>query len=291
MKIEESAAKNLPHHIVVKMQALYNSLKSAERKAADFILTSPDIVSSSAISVVADAAGCSEPTFVRLARKLGYTGYAEFKAELQNDDFMTADSLYKEFDKEDNYAEVTKKVFYNCMQALEDTLNIMNFDDYKKALEVISNCRRIVFFGVGDASVVARAAYHKFIRIGFDCMEASDSDSQIVLSTHLQPGDVALIISHSGRSRAVVNAAKQAKLSGATVIAITNYLNSPLTKNADISLLTASFAEHIHGEIVSKRVAELCILESLYINMIMNNEDLIDTIRKANQTIVVYNKV
>lgn len=291
MKITDEAAKNLPHSLVVKMQAIYDSLKSAERKAADFVLTSPDTLSSSAISVVAKMAGCSEPTFVRLARKLGYTGYAEFKEELSHAKFFTADSLYRNFNKSDSLEVTTKQVFRSSIQAIEDTLNIINFDDYKRALECIQKCRRIVFFGVGDASAVARAAYHKFIRIGYDCAEASDADSQIIIASHLRPGDVAFIISHSGRSRAVINAAKQAKLSGATVISITNYINSPLTKNSDVCMLTAAFAEHINGEIVSKRVAELCIIESLYINLVLNDEGLIQKIMESNNSIAASNKL
>ena len=69
----------LPHNVAIKLQAVYDSLKSAERKAADYMLQYPARLASGTIGEAAAQAGCSEATFVRLARKLGYKGYCQLK--------------------------------------------------------------------------------------------------------------------------------------------------------------------------------------------------------------------
>jgi DNA-binding MurR/RpiR family transcriptional regulator len=66
---------------------------------------------------------------------------------------------------------------------------------------------------------------------------------------------------------------------------------SPLARNSDVLLLTASFAESIMGEIMSKRIAELFILESLYINIILKRKDELEAnLEKSNRALQV-NKI
>jgi len=51
-------------------------------------------------------------------------------------------------------------------------------------------------------------------------------------------------------------------------------------------LLTASFAENIRGEIISKRITELCILECLYVNVLVKNrKKLSKHMEKSNESI------
>ena len=43
IKIEERNLGKIPHSCMVKIQAIYDSLKSAEKKAADLLLEQPDL--------------------------------------------------------------------------------------------------------------------------------------------------------------------------------------------------------------------------------------------------------
>jgi DNA-binding MurR/RpiR family transcriptional regulator len=102
---------------------------------------------------------------------------------------------------------------------------------------------------------------------------------------------VLFVISHTGRSRTILDSAKQARKNGATVILITNFPVSPLAKHADIILLTAVFSKHLTGEVISKRVAELCIIESLYINyLIRKGSAALERLNISNEAVRV-NKV
>jgi DNA-binding MurR/RpiR family transcriptional regulator len=116
---------------------------------------------------------------------------------------------------------------------------------------------------------VAAAICQKFLRADMDAHAAEDPDTQMMLAAHLQAGDAMVGISHSGRSITVLNTLREARERGATTIAVTNYPRSPMAKRADIVLLTADFAEDLNGEVVSKRISEHCILESLYICRLM----------------------
>ena len=69
----------LSRTFLVRVESVYDRLKSAEKSAMDTILSSEEISAESSITSISSAAGCSDATLVRLARKLGFSGFAEMK--------------------------------------------------------------------------------------------------------------------------------------------------------------------------------------------------------------------
>lgn len=262
-----AADEGVPHRCLIKLKGLYHSLKRAERKAANYLLTSPGVIAESGVVEYARAAGCSEATVVRLAQKLGYEGYPELKAEFTRTNSAVA---YKNIGPADSPQAVVRKVFSNSIQALNDTLESLDMAQYEAAVDCLVAARRMAFFGLGNAAVVAREVYQEFLRIGVPCYTAEDGDLQlIIVNAQLSQGDVVVAISYSGESRPILALAKQARARGIRVLAVTNFPRSTLAKLADIVLLTAVFQEHVNGEVGAKRLAQLCVLESLYVNYLL----------------------
>lgn len=289
--INEYNEELIPHNCLVKLRSVYDSLKSAEKKAADLLLERPKFFSEASIVDAAEAGGCSEATLVRLARKLGYGGYPELKAHLGQGREDKSVALYAGITEEDPYDSVIEKVFQASIQALKDTLNVIDKSEYKKAIEALSSADNIVLCGVGDAANVALSGFQKFIRVGANVQASADPDIQLITVSHLVKGDVIIAISHSGRTKSIIDLVKYSKITGATTICITNYPVSPLAKNSDIVLLTAAFTEHMNGEVMSKRVTELCMLESLFVNvLLMKKEKFVEGLKRSNNALEV-NKI
>ena len=122
-------------------------------------------------------------------------------------------------------ARATLHAFERAMQALTDAGR---------------NGRRIEFYGVGNSGIVAQDAQHKFFRLGVSATAVSDGHVQVMSATMLQPGDCAVIISNSGRSRDLLDAAEIARRKGATTIVITAS-GSPLARSANNSAQQISF--------------------------------------------------
>lgn len=287
MNIDQKISEKIPLYCLLRLQAVYDSLKSAERKAADFILEHSDYLADATITEAAKRAGCSEPTFVRLSRKMGLEGFAELKVELTRMKYMKS-SLSRElstFSFDDSLIDITKKVFNSSVQALNDTLTIFDEAQYEKAVKSIINAGKIVFFGVGDAYSVSISAMYKFTRIGYACSATSDADHMLILVSQLGPSDVAVLISHSGRSKAIVEAAKQLRKLGKTAIAITNFPRSPLTKESETVLLTSAFQEHLNGEVMAVRIVQLSIIESLYTCTLFKNPSCIEKMVRSNDVV------
>lgn len=285
--MDKSNLSKIPHKCLLNIKAVYDILQSAEKKAADFIQSNPGEIANSTIVDIASKAKCSEATIVRLSKRLGYEGFLDLKADFAN---VTKEHYleYEEVNEMDDVITVVKKVFDSSIAAINDTFDIMNRIEFEKALDVILSANKIMFCGVGDAALVAKEAYQRFTRIGQNCYTSIDCDIQLILSSQLDKNDVLVAISYSGRSQSVVKAVKIAKKSGAKVIAITNFPISPLTKKSDIILQTAVFSKYATGEVISKRIVELCIIESLFINYLLKKgQPVMDTLIKSNEVIKI----
>jgi DNA-binding MurR/RpiR family transcriptional regulator len=258
----------MPHSCALKIQAMYPNLKSAERRAVDFLMANPERVSTLNIVDFASMAECSEATAVRMAKRLGYEGFIELRRAFDLHRNAEPEGVYPEIDSRDPIPVMLEKVFNSSMSSLSDTLRILDVDQFTRAVDALVESRQILFCGIGDGGVVARESYLRWLKVGHAAYETSDADEQLFFATRLERGDVMLAFSHSGRSRTVNNAAKLARKRGATVIAVTNYPVSPLVKTSDIILQTAVFATFANFEVIAKRLAQLCIVECLFIGFL-----------------------
>ena len=283
--------ENIPYKFALNIQAVYDNLKTAEKKAVNYIMSHSELIAKLTIEECSKKAGCSEATIVRLSKRLGYRGFPQLKKDFAQNKPDHNYLEYEEIEKSDDPFQVLKKVFESSVSAIKDTFKIINRQEFEKALKVLLEAKRIMFCGVGDGALVAMEAYQRFTRIGVHCFTHTDPDLQLVQTLQLEKDDVLIAISYSGRSKTVVETAKYAKATGAIVVALTNYPVSPLTKKSDIILQTAAFSRYSTGEIISKRITELLIIESLYINFILNKDPaIIDILKKSNE-IIINNKL
>lgn len=287
MNQERDNNKKMAHNCMIRIQSVYETLKSAEKRAADFMLNNPAIIADTNITEAAELAQCSDATLVRLARKLGFSGYPELKAsivDVEGND--NSGILYDELTPTDGPMEVVSKIFKTSVQSLMDTLSLMDEQQYLQALDYLLKADRILFAGAGDAYIVAYTGYLKFSRIGFNVSCTKDYDIQLIEASKMKADDVLVAISHTGRTQTVYEVVKCAKLYGAKVIFITNFPISPIAKQSDIVLLTAAFIPNTVGEIMTKRIPALCILETLYVNVMMRvGKEVSNTLANSNKAI------
>ena len=183
IQINGNQLEKIPHNCLLKIKAVYDSLKTAEKKAVDFLLEHPEEIANLTIVDFAERAGCSEATIVRLSKRLGYEGFPELKSDFFSYDANQEDFEYEGILKSDDYATVVKKVFEASIMALKDTLEVMDLPEYEKAIMALLGARKIVWCGLGDAALVAMEAYQRFIRIGENVMVSQDPDLQLILGS------------------------------------------------------------------------------------------------------------
>jgi RpiR family transcriptional regulator, carbohydrate utilization regulator len=138
--------------------------------------------------------------------------------------------IHEKINEGDSVKIVGEKVFRSNIKTLEDTLQILDEQALQRAVSAILKANRVEFYGSGGSGIIALDAYHKFIRTGIPCHAHSDAHLQLMSASQLTEKDVAVLISHSGKTKDTLDVMEVAKENGATTIGITNFAKSPLSK-------------------------------------------------------------
>ena len=187
------------------------------------------------VGELAERAHVSKPTVVRFCRSVGYDGLADFKLKLAGSVNEGVPFVHRAVDDDDKAGDIMVKVIDNAVSALLKYRNAAAAGAVEQAIVQLAAAgrdgRRIEFYGVGNSGIVAQDAQHKFFRLGVHAAACTDGHVQVMSATMLQPGDCAVVISNSGRSRDLLDVAEIAQRQGATVVVITAS-GSPLARLA-----------------------------------------------------------
>jgi RpiR family carbohydrate utilization transcriptional regulator len=230
--------------------------RPAEQRVGELVLHDPKAFAHLPVRELAERAHVSKPTVVRFCRSMGYDGLADFKLKLAGHANEGVPFIHRSVDPDDKPADVLVKVIDNpsphfCSTAMQppDPAGAGRL----AILRTWKQGQRLEFYGAGNSGIVAQDGQHKFFRLGITCLSSSDGHIQVLSATMLRPGDCAVIVSNSGRTRDLLDAAEIAKANGATVIAITAS-HSPLASLCDIHLA----ADHPEGyDVYSPMVSRL----------------------------------
>jgi len=208
-----------------RVRASIPALPPAEQRVARLLLADPRSFATLPVAELAERAHVSKPTVVRFCRSVGYDGLADFKLKLAGSVNEGVPFVHRAVDEDDKPGDIVVKVVDNAVAALLRYRNAAAASAVEHAIAALAAAgqqgRRIEFYGVGNSGIVAQDAQHKFFRLGVSATAVSDGHVQVMSATMLREGDVAVIVSNSGRSRDLLDVCDIAKKKGATVIAIT----------------------------------------------------------------------
>ncbi|MFA7554895.1 MAG: SIS domain-containing protein [Spongiibacteraceae bacterium] len=224
-----------PLNIINAIELRRPELRKSELKVADYILQQPEKVIHLRIVDLAQQANVSEPTVVRFCRAIGCDGFQGFKLLLAQ--HVAHSPSYEEFSlhEHDSAREYTIKVFDSAMDTLKKVRDSLDTRSIEAAVDVLQKARRVEFYGFGASSPVAMDAQHKFFRLQIPSAAYSDPHIQAMSAMSLQPGDVVVAISQSGRTQALIDAMALVREAGATLIGLAPS-NTPVSMNCDIPL-------------------------------------------------------
>ena len=168
--------------------------------------------------------------------------------------------------KPDDTAEtIVQKVFRTSIQALEETLAILDMEGFRHAAELLHGARQRDFYGLGGSAQIARDVAHKFLRIGIRASAFDDTHMMAMSASLLRAGDVVVAFSHSGRTSGVLESVQIARANRASVIAITNYASSPLAEMSDVVLYSTAQGSFLTSENAAARIVQLNIMDAIFI--------------------------
>ena len=238
------------------------SLRNSERKVAQLVANNPTFVMNASMARVAEAAGVSEPTVMRFCTGLGFAGFQQFKIALAQTLALGIPATLSSIDRGDSLAELSTKIFDHTISSLDRARRSLDAVQIELAVTAILEATSVTFVGLGASAIIARDAEQKVALFGVPCAAPSDTHQQYMAAATARPGNVMMVISHTGRTLSVIQVAQTAGANGATVIGLSGE-QSPMLDSCDISLIVKTIEDtDVYTPTVS-RLAGLVIIDVL----------------------------
>jgi RpiR family transcriptional regulator, carbohydrate utilization regulator len=257
--------KRDPHgSALIRLRGVYPSLKSALQKVARLIMRQPEMAIYASVNEVAAAAQVSEATVMRFCRTLGFKGFQDFKISLARELVAPSPRKPDEVAAVDDPAALVHQIFQTNIAALEETLEVLDLKLLQQATQALLTCRRLAVVGVGGSSPVVQYADLRFNSLGLTVHGFTEMYQMLTATALLTADDALLAISHFGSTQEILDAARVAKDNGSRVIAITSNSIAPLTRIADLVLVTAARDMTLPRDGLASIICQISIIDSLF---------------------------
>lgn len=262
-----------------------DTLRKSEQKVAEYVLKHPDDVIHMRIVDLATESQVSEPTIVRFCRGIGFDSFQSFKLVLAQQLVRREVRVPFALDVADSAAALGRKLIGNTQDCLNQLRDGMDWNALQHAIGKLAQARKVEFWGFGASGIVALDAQQKFFRLDMATAAWSDPDMQHMSAATLGEQDCVLAISHSGRTRSLLQSATLAQRQGACVIALCPR-HTPLFELGDIAIPVQINEDNETFTPMNSRLAHLLVLDMLATGVYLQKSPQIDQhLRKVKQSL------
>jgi RpiR family transcriptional regulator, carbohydrate utilization regulator len=258
----EPAVRRSPSGALERVGATRLSLRKSEAKVADLVLADPARILESSLAELAALAGVSQPTVMRFCVAIGFSGYHEFKLRLAQSLALGRSASHSVISDRDALGAVADKIFEYTLTSLDWARQHLDRVALERAVDLLAGAASIAFFGFGASAVVAMDAQQKFPLFDVPSRAEADAHQQIMAASMMREGDVLVVISNTGRTRQIVEAAEIAKSAGAVLIGIVG-AEGPVSALCDVSLLVETLDNTNVYTPTTSRIAALVLVDIL----------------------------
>lgn len=248
------------------------SLSKSERRVAEVVLDSPSAAVHRTMANLAATAGVSEPTVMRFCTSVGCESYQDFRIQLAQAVALGVPLTHSAIALTDTSVTVAEKIFDHSISSLDRARRHLDAVAVEQAVIAILQCSNILFVGFGASGIIAQDAEQKWPLFGVPCQAPQDFHQQFIAATLATDKTVVVAISNTGSTRETVMIGREAKASGATVIAITGS-EGPLADIATIALFARTFENTDVYTPSTSRLAGLVLVDVLATSVAMRRSE------------------
>ena len=237
----------------------------SEREVISFIEEEKEKIEDYSITYIAKKTYTSPSTLVRIAKKLGYSGWNDFKKDYLeeihylNSHFNDIDANTP-FDEDESFMNIAYKIGQLHRESIEDTLSLINIESLEKAIQLLLKAKRIHIMAITNLIYAAEELVFKFRRIGVDAR--TYTDQYLLAEAYMIPKeDCCIFISYSGQTEPLLETAQILKNKGVPLIAITSIGDNTLSHLSNTSLYVTT------REKSYKKISAYTSLESIHLLM------------------------
>ena len=271
-------------NVFERISAEYYNLTTAEKKAADYVLSHQRKAQDMSITELAAASGVAEATVSRFCRRLGCKGYNAFRLAIANSIAQRpqqSNPLSGEVLDDDSFSDVCKKLYTANVSAMTQTLELVRPEEYIRAADLLEQADRVLCMGQGGSMIIAMEAAHLFSTASGKFFSVTDSHMQAIAIATAGENDVILFFSYSGATKDMLDVLRPARRRGAKIILVTHFAKSPAAAMADVTLLCGSKEGPLQSGSVAAKMGLLFIIDVLFNEYCRTNPALTEANREA----------
>ena len=227
---------NTDMSLIGKISHQAPSLTPSERRLVETVIEKPTAAALGTAGELARSVGVHEATASRLAKKLGFDGYASFRDALR-EEFIATHETATRFEKTitTNTPEtILGKLALDEGQALGRIEEFINADQIAEVAGLLMGARRIFVYGYGNAEILALMMVKRFRRFGKDVqLLLLDPRGLAEQLLGIGPGDVLLSFAFRRQPRGYAALVEVAREAGAKTIVISGKSGALLAPGPD----------------------------------------------------------
>lgn len=269
-----SAEPSTAQAVLAQIRSALPSLRPSDAKVAEVLLQAPDATTALTVAEVAASAGVSDATVIHCCKELGFTGFQHLKFALARDHAPASTLLHEQqrLGTGAATAEVLGDVLQSTLSAVRDVSATLDIEQFEAVVDAIVGAGRICVIGALPSLMLAEDAAYRLSTIGCVAEAPATDTAQRIACTLLEPGDLCLVISHTGATKQSFAALEAAAEAGARTAAITSFGRSRLAESVDHALIAGAATVSVRVEAMASRFAHLAVVDALYVAVVLRDE-------------------
>jgi len=244
----------------------YGSLTESEKKVADYLITHFNDAIIMSVHELSEKVGVSVATPVRLAQRMGFKGYKDFRLSLAQRKPAHEDLILDIKQTTNSVSDTVEKVISAEIETLKLTLKEIDSSVLQEIALKIKDAKQLIFFGSGTSKLVCSDVAIKFKRAGKLTHCTDDLYSAAGTLSGFSKKDIVFVCSHSGENESACKLIKLAEKLGLYKVAITTFSESTISKNADKVLFTQTRESPLHKISLTSRISQLAMMDALFMS-------------------------
>ncbi|MGR9047543.1 MurR/RpiR family transcriptional regulator [Halobacillus faecis] len=234
-------------------------LSNTDLKILDYVTENINEIDQYSINQLAEKCYVSRTTILRLSKKLGFSGYSEFRS-------------YVKFNKEQINLYTTPDIEKNFLRKdIERTAELLKKESVESLVTDMMEAKRVYFIG---SWLLKTSCYYTAKRLSYyeSKFNSPQNDEEIDISFLHEDGinsdSLVIFLSFSGETPKIVNYAKKAENLGAKTVSITSISKNKLSKLCDVNFWAyfSMIYEDTNNECIASNLTIDYILEEIFLS-------------------------
>ena len=219
-----------------------DSMPSKARRVVEYLLTHMREAAFVSIGDVAEQLNVSKAQLVRVARILGFTGYADLKSALKEsvlEQVNPAAMLARAMSEEGDLSERIRQMEH---ANLEDTWNRLRVEDVRAFCELVKSAEGIYCAGWSISGMMAECLHSRLRELGLRAHQMYPGSGCLTLieqARSVRKSDLIIAFDLPSYSVLLTEALQRGRRNGAKIVTITDSPAAPICSDADLSFFVS----------------------------------------------------